>query len=318
MGTNLKISIIGAGALGCLHGAYLAEAGHDVMLIDVRPDLVEKINRNGLHLDGARGECRATVKAVTVDDANGPSDIVFVLAHTDGTPAASQLAATLLNDEGFAITLQNGIGNVEALCNTLGPRRVLGGISYNSASFNAPGHTTHTNAGPTWIGELDGKRSNRIEDLCALLEGAGFEVRVSDNITGVIWNKFVQSCAIHAICALTGMKAGEITTNPEAEAMQDLALAEAMAVVKAKGITLADKDPVGSVKRVSSTVFVRPSMLQHVEQGRPTEIDSQNGALVREGKMMGIDTPCNETLTLLVKARAAQQAKQLREQAQAD
>lgn len=314
----MKISVIGAGALGCLHGAYLAEAGHDVTLIDIRPDLIEKINRDGLHLDGVRGEHRATVKAVTVNDANGPSDIVFVLVHTDGTPAASQLAATLLNDQGFAITLQNGIGNVESLCNALGPQRVLGGISYNSASFNAPGHTTHTNAGPTWIGELDGKRSNRTEDLCGLLESAKFEVRVSDNIIGVIWNKFVQSCAIHAICALTGMKAGEITTNPEAEKVQNLALAEAMAVVKAKGITLADKDPIGSVKRVSSTVFVRPSMLQHVDQGRTTEIDSQNGALVREGKMVGIDTPCNEALMLLVKARAAQRDKQLREQSQVD
>ena len=314
----MKISIIGAGALGCLHGAYLAEAGHDVMLIDVQADLVEAIKRDGLRLDGARGEHRTAAKVVMADEATGPADIVFVLAHTDGTPAASRLAATLLTDEGFAITLQNGIGNVEALCDALGPHRVLGGISYNSASFNAPGHTTHTNAGPTWIGEMDGKRSKRIEEFCTLLEDAGFEVRVSDNIIGVIWNKFVQSCAIHPVCALTGLMAGEITTNPEAEAMQDLALAEALAVVKAKGITLADKDPIGSVKRVSSKVFVRPSMLQHVEQGRTTEIDSQNGALVRQGKAVGIETPYNQALTLLVKARAAQRARQLCEQAQVD
>ena len=80
-------------------------------------------------------------------------------------------------------------------------------------------------------------------------------------------------------------------------------------MVKAKGIILADADPVASVKKVSSTVFVRPSMLQHVEQGRGTEIDSQSGALVREARAMDIHTPYNEALTLLVKARVAYRQK---------
>ena len=153
----MRIHVIGAGALGCLHGVYLAEAGHDVTLIDIRPDIVE---RGGLRLTGVRGEHRATVDAATPDIALGPSDVVIVVAHTDGTPAAAELAARLLNDDGCAITLQNGIGNVEALVDALGPQRVLGGISYNSAKFNGPGDTTHTNAGPTWIGNLDGQRTD--------------------------------------------------------------------------------------------------------------------------------------------------------------
>ena len=308
----MRISVIGAGALGCLHGVYLAEAGHEVTLIDIRPDIVEAIKRDGLRLDGVRGEHRTTVDSATPDTASGPSDVVIVVAHTDGTLAAAQLTRRLLTDDGCAITLQNGIGNVEALVDAIGPQRVLGGSSYNSATFNGPGDTTHTNAGPTWIGDLDGQRTHRVDDLYRTLEQAGFEVQVSDNILGVIWNKFVQSSAIHAICALSGLMAGEITAVPEADALQDRALQEALAVVKAKGITLADDDPVASVKRVSSTVFVRPSMLQHVEQGRATEIDSQNGALVREGRALGIDTPYNEALTLLVKAHAAHRANRVK------
>jgi 2-dehydropantoate 2-reductase len=304
----MRISIIGAGALGSLHGVYLANGGHDVTLVDIRSEIVEAIGRQGLHVDGVRGNHTATVRAATPDKARGPVDLVLILVHTDGTADAAKLAARLLTSDGTVITLQNGIGNVEALSDALGPGHVLGGISYNSASFNAPGYTTHTNAGPTLIGELDGSRKKRTEQLAEALGPVG-EVRISDNISGVIWNKLVQSCALHGLCALTGLMAGEIANHPEAEAVRDLAFTEAMAVAHARGITLSDSDPMASVKRLSSTVFVRPSMLQHVEQGRVTEIDSQSGALVREGKAVGVPTPVNEAITLLVKARAAHMAK---------
>ena len=304
----MRIGIIGAGALGCLHGVYLAEDGHDVTLIDVREDLVDAIGRAGVRVDGVRGEHHAVVNAATPKTAGGPVDLVIVVAHTDGTRSAAQLAAKLVSDDGVAITFQNGIGNVEALVETMGQERVLGGVSYNSVTFNTPGVVTHTNPGPTWIGELGGDVSSRVGGLSRTLERAGFEVQVSDNIIGVIWNKFVQSCAIHPICALSGLLAGEIAGVPEANDLQDRALEEALAVVKARGITLSVDDPVAAIKKASSTVMIQPSMLQHVEQGRATEIDSQNGALVREGKALGIATPYNEALTFLVKARTAQRS----------
>ena len=129
-------------------GVYLAEAGHEVTLIDIRPDIVEAIKRDGLRLDGVRGEHRTTVDSATPDTASGPSDVVIVVAHTDGTLAAAQLTARLLTDDGCAITLQNGIGNVEALVDAIGPQRVLGGSSYNSATFNGPGrHDAHQRRG---------------------------------------------------------------------------------------------------------------------------------------------------------------------------
>lgn len=303
----MRISIIGAGALGCLHGLYLAKGGHDVTLVDIRMDIVEAIERNGLRVDGVRGEQAVAVRAASPETVDGPADLVIVVVHTDGTVAAAKLAAKLMTENGVAITLQNGIGNVEALTDALGKGRVLGGISYNSATFISPGHATHSNAGPTLIGELDGTQTQRIEQMAKSLDPVG-DVRICDNIISVIWNKFVQSCALNGLCALTGLMAGEIASHPEAEAVRDGAFAEALAVVKAKGITLSDSDPTASLKRISSTVFVRPSMLQHVEQGRVTEIDSQNGALVREGEVLGVPTPFNEAITLLVKARAAHMA----------
>ncbi len=298
----MKITVIGAGAMGCLHGARLAHSGHDVMLIDVRRDVVDAINRDGVHVDGVGGELHVSMRAQTDDDATGPADAVFVLAHTDGSQDAARTASRIIADEGYAITLQNGIGNVEALTDALGRQRVLGGNSFNSASSTGPGRVTHTNRGPTTIGELDGTETDRARSLRDALEQAGIPTQISGNVMGVIWSKFIHSCAITPICAVTGMRAGMIAGCPSADSLQDRILQELLAVARARRIKLADDDPAPAIKEVCRTSPVKPSMLQHVEQGRPTEIDALNGALLREAKAVGIETPYNEAITLMVKA----------------
>ncbi len=301
----MRIMIIGAGAMGCLHGAKLSERGHEVVMIDVRSEVVDMINRDGIRLEGVGGECCVAVAAARPDADLEPAEVILVLSHTDANPAVAQTARRLLSPQGFAITLQNGIGNVESLAETLGPQRVLGGISYNSATGLGPGHVTHTNPGPTWIGEIDGHRSSRIDALQEILEGTGFETSVSQNIMGVIWNKLAVACAIHPICALTGLMAGEISSVPAADALQDKVLEEFLDVVRAKEVTLANPDVVATIKDLSRSVMVKPSMRQHIERGLPTEIDAQNGALVRQARALHLHTPCNETLTLAVKAANA-------------
>jgi 2-dehydropantoate 2-reductase len=302
----MRITIIGAGAMGCLYGARLSGLGHHVSLLDIRPDVVDAINRDGLLLDGASGPLKVAATAAVPDDAVGPADLISVHAHTDGTVDAARVASRVLAADGCAITFQNGIGNVEALVEAVGRHRVLGGISYNSARSAGPGCATHTNAGITWIGELDGSESARVADLCRLLEEAGFATRVSDNIMGIIWDKFIHNCAINPICAVTGLLANEVSAVPEADALQDRLLEELLAIVRARGIRLVDEDPIESIKEICRTVAVKPSMLQHIEAGQATEIDAQNGAAVRAGRALGIPTPYNEAVTMMVKAKSAQ------------
>ena len=301
----MKFCIIGAGAMGSLYGGGLAASGHEVTLIDAWSEVVEAINRDGLRLDGIGGDRRIGVQAATPDTASGRVDYALVQVDANNTAAAAQCAQRLVGDDGCAITLQNGIGNVETLSDCLGKDRVLGGISYNSVTNTNPGHATHTNAGHTLIGELDGTRSDRVQLLCEALEGAGFETVISDNIIGVIWNKWIHNSAINPISAVTGLLAGEIAGNPAADELQDHLLSEILEVVRAKGIVLADENPAVEIKETSATVMIKPSMLQHMESGRQTEIDSQNGAVVREGQALGIPTPWNHAITLLVKARSA-------------
>jgi 2-dehydropantoate 2-reductase len=300
----MRYCVVGAGAMGGLYGLRLAAKGHQVDFLDVNRNHVDAINRSGFRLSGVTGDNTYPVKA-TVDAGSlaGTADIVLFHPHTTGTVAAAASAATVLKPEGWAVTLQNGIGNVEALVEALGEPRVVGGISYHSAAMAGPGHSVHTNAGQTYLGELGGCGSPRVEAFAAALRDAGFEPEIVPDIMSVIWSKFVHNCAINALCAVSGMRSGEVARHEAASALQTRILEEVMAVVQAKGITLTQKDPIGYIKAHTFLRYNKPSMQQHMEAARPTEIDSLNGALVREAMALGVPVPYNEALTLLVKAR---------------
>jgi 2-dehydropantoate 2-reductase len=302
----MRIAVIGAGAMGSLYGGLLARAGADVTLLDTWPAHVDAIGRDGLRLDGLGGDRRIEVAAAHPSAAAARIQVALVLTSAGATGEAAATAARVLEPDGYALTLQNGIGNVEALAAVLGEGRVLGGLSYHSAEVIGPGHVRHTHAGPTWLGELDGRRTPRVEALRDLLAEAGFAPVIVDDVRGYIWNKFVHNCAINALAAAAGLRVGEIPRHPEADLFQTRVVEETLAVVRARGIDLPDPDPLSSIKAFCRTKFNKPSMLQHVEQGKLTEIDALNGAVVREGRRLGIPTPFNEALTLLVTALARQ------------
>jgi 2-dehydropantoate 2-reductase len=298
----MRITVIGAGAMGGSYGGLLAVAGHEVSLIDAWPAHVDAINRDGLRVDGVRGEHRVRVPAST--EASGQrADLAIVFVDADNTAAAAETAAKALAPDGCAITFQNGIGNVETLQGALGRERVLGGSSMCSAASRGPGHVALTHLGRTTIGETDGIARPRTEALAAALNGAGFETEVAPDVMAVIWEKFVLNCSINAIAATTGLRAGEIARLPELAAFQGRIIEEVMAVTVAKGIRLPTPDLGAKIKAHGRRKFNKPSMLQHVEAGRRTEIDALNGALLREAAALGVATPCNEALVALLKGR---------------
>ncbi|MBX6322274.1 MAG: 2-dehydropantoate 2-reductase [Rhodospirillaceae bacterium] len=297
----MRICVIGAGSMGGMYGGRLAEAGHDVLLVDTWVEHVRAINDAGLRLDGVGGDRRIPVKAATPAEAQGTFEAAIIFVDANSTAAAAGTAKRLVGAEGFAISLQNGIGNVEALVAALGEARVVGGLSYHSAELKGPGHVSHTHRGNTWIGELDGRRSERLARLEAALNSADLVAECVDDITAVIWTKFVLNCAINPLCAITGLRQGDIPRTPELDLYQDRIIDEALAVVAAKGLKLADPDIRAAIKKQSFLKYNKPSMLQHIEKGRRTEIDALNGALAREGRALGVPTPFNEAIALLIK-----------------
>jgi 2-dehydropantoate 2-reductase len=309
----MRITVVGAGAMGGSYGGLLALAGHEVSLIDAWPEHVEAINRDGLRVDGVRGEHRVRVVAATEPGPGATADAVIVFVDANNTEKAAATAKRLLGPEGFAITFQNGIGNVEKLQAALGTERVLGGSSMCSAASRGPGHVCLTHMGLTSVGETDGRESPRAMRLIEALRGAGFEAEFEPNVMGLVWQKFVVNCGVNAISATTGLRAGEFVRLTELDAFQDRVLEEIMAVIRAKGIRLPNPEIAHKIKEQCRKKFNKPSMLQHVEAGRRTEIDALNGALVREGNALGIPLPNNEALVALLKGRELHEQRTVHE-----
>lgn len=303
----MRIFIIGAGAMGGLYGGMMVEGGADVTLIDVRADHVAEINATGLAVSGLTGSRKIAIAASSDVSELGKADVVFVQTDINATKAAAETAAQVLADDGCAITLQNGIGNVEILSAVLGQERVLAGVSYHSAALTGLGslrHSSHSLEAKTWIGELDGRRSQRVDMIAAALSGGRLNPHVTDNILGVLWGKLIHNCALNPICAVTGLRMGEMARLAETDLMQTKILQEAIAVAEAKGITLApNPDPMSYLKDYSRLKYTQPSMQQHMESGRQTEIDAINGAIVREAEALGVAVPYNHAISLMIKGR---------------
>ena len=308
----MRFCIIGAGSMGSLYGGLLARAGFDVTLVDVWQEHIDAIRRDGLHLDGITGDLLIPIRATTRVDEVGTVDCAIILTDANTTREAAETARRVLGTGGFVLTLQNGIGNVEALDEVLGGSRVMGGISNHSAALRGPGHVTHTHAAPTWIGELDGRSTERLREAAEALTKAGFTPLVVNNILAHIWDKFVLNCGINAISAVTGLRLGELVRTPPVDELQTRIIEEVLAVVRVKGVALTDSDPMRTIKDHCWKKYNKPSTLQHVEQGKRTEIDALNGALVREARRLGVPTPYNDALTLLLKGVEVHRAQALR------
>ena len=307
----MRFCVVGAGAMGGVYGLSLIDAGYEVDFLDVNLDHIKSVKKDGFKISGIGGQRvqKVNISAHENDFVNS-ADVVLFQAHTTGTKSAANSVATVLKPDGWVITLQNGIGNIEALSAVLGEERVVGGISYHSAALEDLGHVSHTNDGTTFIGELNGAISKRVKDLAEAFKKASLSPEITADILGVIWGKFVVNCGINPLCAVTGLRSGEIARNNAAAEMQTKILEEIMAVVEAKGIKLPNNDMITYVKRLTRARYNKPSMQQHIEAGRLTEIDALNGALVSEAKSLNISVPFNEALVNLVKARefAMQQA----------
>lgn len=310
-----RVIALGAGALGSVLAVALARAGAEVAIVDRDAAHVEAIRRDGLRIEGVLGPHLWRGEAATEAEAVAPGDLVLVMVHGAATAAAAPAAARLAGASGFALTLQNGIGHVEALAATLGRGRVLAGTTYNSAALLGPGRALHSNAGETVLGPVEpspaaGRTAAAVADR---LTAAGLETRVVEDPVPAIWSKFLLNVAINPLAAVTGLRPGEIAREPAARALLERVLDEALGVIAAKGISLPEPDPRAHVLDHAWVRYNRPSMLQHLERGQRTEIEPLTGALVREAHELSIPVPVSETLRLAVlalDARARRRAEQ--------
>jgi 2-dehydropantoate 2-reductase len=311
MENDAEVVMIGAGAMGGVIAGALARAGARLSIIDTDAGHVEAINRDGLRVAGLGDGGPLRVPAVTEPDRKGWADLAVVMTPAYETANAARTAARVLKPQGAALSMQNGLGNSEALVAELGAGRVLMGSTRVSAERPAPGCPRVTRIDPSSVGELEGVPLPRTRWFADRLTQGGLPTAVSDNVIGVLWSKFIHNCGINALSAITGLRMGEVSRTPGLGPLRWQVIEEALAVARAKGIALEYPDPVPELKRHTWRKFTKPSMLQHVEAGRPIEIDALNGWLVREAETMGMDVPANRIVTALARGRAlaAQRAR---------
>ena len=183
----MQVTIVGAGAIGGLLGAYMIAAGRDVVLIDTNEAHVEAINRNGLHVHGIRGDLHVSARAFTPADAPAGLEAVLLACKSLHTVEAVEGIAPKLAPHGFIASLQNGF-NEERIAALVGAERTVGGLPDYGGAYLEPGVLEFTSEAPLYLGELDGRPSERIEalrDACS----AFVDTRVSDNILGQVWSK---------------------------------------------------------------------------------------------------------------------------------
>ncbi|MCW5875529.1 MAG: 2-dehydropantoate 2-reductase [Anaerolineales bacterium] len=293
------VLIVGTGALGCLFAARLAAAGHPVGLLGTWPEGIEALNRDGVTLlDAAGGAQNWPVRASTqpADFAGSRLALVLVKAWQTGR-AAAQLAECLAPD-GLALTLQNGLGNREALAAALSEARVAYGVITAGATLVAPGQVRRGGEGRITLAAQPG-----LERLATILAAAGFEVQQAEDVAGLAWSKLAINAAINPLSALLGVPNGELLARPSARQLCRQLAQEVAAVAAAQGIALTHADPAAAAEEVAGrTAGNLSSMLQDVRRGAPTEIDAICGAVVRAARAAGQPAPVNETVWKLVSA----------------
>lgn len=300
----MKIAVLGAGALGCAIGGTLAEAGHEVVLINRNAAQVQAIEQQGLHMRRPGGERCVRVRAAREAAGLPPQDLVIVLVKSFHTREAMASATGLLGPHTTVLSLQNGLGHEDILADLVGPQRVLAGKTYVGGVMLAPGRIiAGTEGKETLIGELDGRSSPRAEAIAQAFKQAGLATTLSDNILGAMWDKLLINVATGAVSVITRLGYGPLYRIPEIEATAVAAVQEAMQVAAAAGVRLSHTEARAAWLKAAAGLpeDFKTSMLQSLEKGSVTEIDFINGAVVRWGLRHGIPTPVNSTLVACVK-----------------
>lgn len=290
----MKIAVMGAGAVGCYYGAMLARAGHAVTLV-ARPQHVQAIRERGLIF-----ETRAFTEAVPVAATTDPSgvtdaDIVLFCVKSDDTAAAGAAMAPHLGAEATILSLQNGVDNAERLQQVLN-RPVIPTAVYVATEMPQPGHVRHHGRGELVIGSGPASQA-----LAEMFGQAGVKTEISDNVVSDLWTKLIVNCAYNALSAIPQLPYGRmIAVDGVTAVMRDI-VEECLAVAERCGVRVAD-DILDKVPALASAMPNQSSSTaQDLARGKRTEIEHLNGYVVRMGETLGVATPANRVLTVLVR-----------------
>jgi 2-dehydropantoate 2-reductase len=299
-GEDMKVCIVGCGAVGSLFAAHLAQVDDvEVWAYDVVQPHVDAINRDGLKLVG-EADITGRVRATT-DAAELPScDFGIVATKSMYTRAAIESSAHAFAD-GAVASVQNGVGNEEVIAEHV--ERVIRGTTFPAGHVVEPGVVHMDTRGDTSIGPFEPKPApmDAVTRLAEAITAGGMNTRALPDARGAQWTKLIFNAATNPLGALTRLTHGRLCELPDTRRLITQLVDEGKAVAAALGITL-DSDPDELVDHAAKVAYEhRASMLQDVLAERATEVDALNGGIVRFGEEQGVPTPMNQAIAALIK-----------------
>jgi len=292
----VKIAVVGTGAMGSVYAGLFASAGHEVWAIDRWREHVDAMRAKGLRVEGASGDRTVKVNATTEPRDAGQCDLVVLATKAMHVSQAAEGLRPLLGPSTPVLSIQNGLGGPDTAAAILGKQRVMVGVVGGfGASIRGPGHAHHNGMELVRLGEFGGPITERLQKVEDVWRGAGFRVKLFDDIDQLVWEKLLCNCAYSGPCAVAECTIGEVMADPDLSRTSAACATEAYEVALSRKIKLGFSDPVAYVRDFGSKIpHARPSVLLDLMAKRKSEIDVINGSIPR---------PVNQTLTQLVRAK---------------
>ena len=298
----MKVTVLGAGAMGSLFGGRLQASGAEVELVDVWRAHVEAVNAEGLLIEQGPQQKRISIVARRPQDAGGPADLVLLFTKSMHTETALAGIKSILAQSTRVMTLQNGIGHVEIISRFVDPARIIHGVTTYPSDMVAPGHIRTSGQGAVKFMSLNGAPDPVLEQIAQMFTRAGLRCSIDPDTETAIWEKLAFNAVMNALSAILRLTVGEVGDAAAGRQLAENVVAEVAAVARRKAIAV-------KTERIMANLDMAfkehrghmPSMLQDILNRRPTEIDFINGAVVAAGEAVGLSLPVNATLTRLVK-----------------
>jgi len=311
----MRFTIVGAGAIGGIMGAGLAQHGASVLLVDRDVGHVEAIVARGLTIEGEGGTTTVRVPAVLPDRAQGPLDVVIVAVKSQDTAGVLRWLVPLLTSDNTVVSLQNGL-NHEAIANAVGRNRTVGAFVNYQASYLGPGHIQFGRRGSLYLGEMDGVVTTRIRDLQAAMHVVR-PTAISRNIHGLLWSKLAYGAMLIATALVDAPALDVLQRYPR---VMGFLAAEVIQVGRAAGVRLEEFDVFApaALEHPDSAEFAaaydrilrsweeRPIKYTGiwrdlVVRRRQTEVPFETGVVVERGAAVGVPAPLNARLTAFIR-----------------
>ena len=313
----MKILVMGAGAIGSAIGGYLQKNNNDITLIG-RAEHINAIKENGLRITGIWGEHIVKGFALYTDanEIKDTFDVILITVKSYDTERAVNSVYKLLKEDGFILSVQNGLGNYEIIKNIVGEKRTVAARVIFGVVKKVPGEIEITvfadaiRIGIPYLKTLSFNDArhliNRVKDFVEILNATSIPTEYTTDIIAYLWAKLLYNAALNPLSAILDVPYGILSEDSSTRLIMDQIVKEIFEVAKAQGVKMFWQRPESFLKEfyeklIPATYEHESSMLQDIRNKRPTEIDAMNGKICQLGKDLSVPTPYNETITQLVK-----------------